>query len=306
MDSTTVVGTARRSLGPVGAFVPASFTEPPSIDRQRDAVRRLEHAGYRTAWSNEPIGGKDVFTQVAILLAGTERITFGTGIANIWARLPEITNAASALLAQAYPDRFVLGLGVGYAQQAAVAGREFGRPLATMRDYLERMNAPVQPPAPEAPYARIIAANGPKLVALAGELADGVMPAAMPPGFTARVREELGPDKLLVVGLGVVTDRDAGRARAAARDTVASGLARSPAKAAVLADLGFTAAEVAEVSDRLVDSVAGHGSPDRIAGLVREHLDAGADHVALISSGPDTEAGLRQLETLASNFAGLT
>ena len=124
----------RRSLGKVGGFVPASFTEPPSIDGQREAVRRIEAAGYPAAWSNEPVGGKDVFAQVAVLLAATERLTFATGIANIWARIPQIANAAAALLAQAYPDRFVLGLGVGYPQQAELAGRDSAgrwRPCAT-------------------------------------------------------------------------------------------------------------------------------------------------------------------------------
>ena len=305
MDDTTVVGTARRSLGAVGGFVPASFTEPPSIDGQREAVRRIEAAGYPAAWSNEPVGGKDVFAQVAVLLAATERLTFATGIANIWARIPQIANAAAALLAQAYPDRFVLGLGVGYPQQAELAGRDFGRPLATMRDYLERMKAPVQPPAPEAPHARIVAANGPKMVALAAELADGVMPAGMPPAFTARTRDQLGPDKLLVVGLGFTVDADADRARAAARDSVAANLARSPARAAALAELGFTADEVAAVSDRLVDALSGHGSAGRIAALIGEHLDAGADHVALIPGGGGVGPNLEQLELLAPALAGL-
>ncbi len=199
----------------------------------------------------------------------------------------------------------MLGLGVGYPQQAAAAGREFGRPLATMRDYLERMHAPVLPPAPVAPYARIIAANGPKMVALGGELADGVMPAAMPSAFTARIRQKLGPDKLVVVGLGVDVDADADRARAAARASVEAGLARLPAKAAALADLGFTADEIAPVSDRLVDALAGHGSPDRIAALIREHLDAGADQVALIPGGAEIGASLDQLGELAPVLADL-
>ena len=174
-----------------------------------------------------------------------------------------------------------------------------------MRDYLERMKAPVQPPAPEAPYARIVAANGPKMVALAAELADGVMPAGMPPAFTARTREQLGPAKLLVVGLGFTVDADADRARAAARDSVAANLARSPARAAALAELGFTADEVAAVSDRLVDALSGHGSRERIAALIREHLDAGADHVALIPGGASVGANLDQLELLAPALAGL-
>lgn len=289
----------------MGAYLPAPFTTPISADEQRDAARRLERAGYRAAWANEPIGGKDVFAQVAVLLAATERLTFGTGIANIWARAPQIAHGGAAWLAEAYPQRFVLGLGVGYPQQAAAAGREFGRPVQTMRDYLEHMHTPAQPPPPDTPYPRLIAANGPKMLALAGSLADGVIPAGMPPAFTEQARQQLGPDELLVMSLGVVADPDPDRARAAARDSVAAGLARSPGRAAVLTGLGFSAEDVAEVSDRLVDALAGHGTPDAIAGLVREHLAAGADHVALIPSGATVEAGVDQLERIAPALAAL-
>jgi probable F420-dependent oxidoreductase len=196
--STTTVEAARRALGPVGAFLPVPTTSAPPADLQRAAVRRLERAGYRAAWTNEGIG-KDALAQLAVLLAATEHMVFGTGIANIWARAPQTAHAGAALLAQAYPGRLVLGLGVGYPQQAADVGREFGTPLAAMRDYLEQMAAPGQLPAPDAPYPRIIAANGPKMLALASEITDGAMPAMVQPDFTAQARRVLGPDKLLVI-----------------------------------------------------------------------------------------------------------
>jgi alkanesulfonate monooxygenase SsuD/methylene tetrahydromethanopterin reductase-like flavin-dependent oxidoreductase (luciferase family) len=93
-------------------------------------------------------------------------MVFGTGIANIWARQPQTTHGAAAPLAPAYPGRFALGLAVGYPHQAASTGREFGSPPATMRDYLDRMAAPTQPPAPDVAYPRISAANGSKMLAL--------------------------------------------------------------------------------------------------------------------------------------------
>jgi probable F420-dependent oxidoreductase len=208
----TVVGAARKALGPVGVCLPVSFTSAPSVESQRDAVVRLERAGYGAVWTNEVIG-KDALVQLATLLAATERMVFGTCIANIWARPAQTMHAAAAQLAQAYPGRFVLGLGVGYPEQATAVGREFGKPLTTMREYLDGMRAPTFPPAPDAPYARIVAANGPKMLALAGEAADGALPASMPPELTARARRQLGPDKLLVVGLSVAS-------KAAARETV--------------------------------------------------------------------------------------
>jgi probable F420-dependent oxidoreductase len=205
---TSVVDAARRVLGPVGACLPGSLTVALNADRQRDAVRRLEHAEYRTVWVNEVLG-KDAFVQLGLLLAETQRTVFGTSVANIWARPAQTMNAAAAQLAQAYPGRLVVGLGVGYPEQAASVGQDFGRPLATMRDYLQRMDEPTWPPAPDAAYPRVIAANGPKMLALAGEIADGAMPATRGPDFTAQARSTLGPDKLLVVGLSLEADNPA-------------------------------------------------------------------------------------------------
>ena len=224
MGSSAVVEAARRALGPVGAFLPVPTTSAPPIDLQRDAVRRLERAGYRAAWTNETVGGKDALVQLAVLLAATEQMVFGTGIASIWARSPQTMHGAAALLAQAYPDRFVLGLGVGYPEQAASVGREFGRPLATMRDYLDRMGAPTQLPAPDVAYPRIIGANGPKMLALAGEITDGAMPALQPPEFTAQARQALGPDKLLVVFVHAnIEQGDASAIAATVREHLAAG-----------------------------------------------------------------------------------
>ena len=226
MGTTTVVESARGALGPVGVFLPFSRTGAASADQQREAARRLERAGYRAAWVNEAVGGKDALVQLAILLAATERMAFGTSIANIWARAPQTAHGAAALLSQAFPDRFVLGLGVGYPHQAASVGREFGRPVGTMREYLDQMGAPTQLPAPDVAYPKIIGANGPKMLALSGEIADGAMPAMVPPEFTAQARQVLGPDKLLVVGLAVAADADPERAKATARRTVAAGSPR--------------------------------------------------------------------------------
>src|ERR1700678_2476725 len=161
--------------------MPFSTASAPSPDQQREAARRLEAAGSRAAWTNEAVGGKDALVQLAVLLAATDRLVLGTSIANIWARAPQTAHGAAALLAQAYPGRLVLGLGVGYPHQAASVGREFGRPLAMMRDYLDQMTAPAQLPAPDVAYPKIIGANGPKLLALSGEHADGALPAMMPP-----------------------------------------------------------------------------------------------------------------------------
>jgi len=305
MGTTTVVESARRALGPVGVFLPFSRTGAASADLQREAARRLERAGYRAAWVNEGVGGKDALVQLAILLAATERMVFGTSIANIWARAPQTAHGAAALLAQAFPDRFVLGLGVGYPHQAASVGREFGRPVGTMREYLDQMGAKTQLPAPDVAYPKIIGANGPKMLALSGEIADGAMPAMVPPAFTAQARQLLGPDKLLVVGLAVAADADPERAKATARQTVAGRLAAPGTYAATMARLGYSQQEIAEVSDRLLDALVGYGGAAAIAAKVREHLAAGADHVMVMPTA-DFADGVDQLERLAPTLAGLS
>lgn len=247
----TVVTATRQALGPVGVCLPVSFTGTPEATPLREAARRLEDAGYSAVWTNEVIG-KDALVQLAVLLAATKRVVLGTCIANIWARPAQTMHAAAAQLAQAYPGRLALGLGVGYPEQAASVGRQFGSPLTTMRDYLDRMDSATWPPAPDAPYARIVAANGPRMLALAGEKADGAFPAGLPPEFTAEARQLLGPDKLLVMGLSLAED-----------DVVAQ------------------------------DDSSG------MAAKVREHLAAGADHVALLLPvGGDFAAGVRELEEL--------
>jgi probable F420-dependent oxidoreductase len=292
-----------QALGPVGACLPASFASALDIAALGDAVGRLERAGFQAIWTNEVIG-KDALVQLAMLLPKTSSAVFGTCIANIWARPAQTMHAAAAQLAQAYPNRLVLGLGVGYAEQAASTGREFGSPLATMRDYLDAMDLPTWPAAPDSTYPRIVAANGPKMLALAAEKADGAMPAGLPAEFTARARRALGPDKLLVVGLSVVLDPDPDRAKAAAREDVTNRLG-APAFAAKLAGLGYSDWDIENVSDGLLNALVAHGDPAAIAAKVSEHLAAGADHVVLLlPMGGDFATGVRQLERLAPALAG--
>lgn len=293
----SAVKASREALGPVGVCLPVSFTDPLSIDQQWVAVGRLERAGHRVVWTNEVIG-KDAFVQLAMLLGATERMVFGTCIANVWARSPQTMHAAAAQLAQAYPGRFVLGVGIGYPEQADSAGREFGRPVETMRGYLNGMDAPTSPPAPDAAYARIVAANGPKMLALAGQRADGALPAGLPAEYTTRARRLLGPDKLLVIGLSVAGDRRA------AREAVSAMLAGPAAQR--LRGLGYSASDIDEVSDRLVKGFVAYGDPVEVAATVSSHLAAGADHVTLLPPvGGDFGSGIDRLEALAPALAEL-
>lgn len=210
-------------------------------------------------------------------------------------------HGAAALLADAYPGRLVLGLGVGYPFQAAQVGRDYGRPLATIRDYLEQMTAgPPLAQVPELSYPRILAANGPKMLALAGEIADGAIPTLVPPQYTAGARQILGPDKILVIGLTVAVDDDPARAQAAARQFVSQIVGRPGSPyAAKLTRLGYAAEDISAAADEVVDAIVAWGDPERVAAGIRGHLDAGADHVRLGTIAPDFQASLEALERLA-------
>ena len=295
-----VVSAARDTLGQVGVLLPQSFTAATPLIEQRDAVRRLEEAGFTAAWGNERIGGKDTLVQLALLLSATERIVFGTSVMNIWARAPQTAHSAAAMLAQSYPRRLILGMGVGYPQQAAAVGREFVSPVRIMRTYLETMTTPGSPPFTYDPaaitYPRLVGANGPNMLALARDAADGAVPSGWTPEFTAEARRVLGPGKLLVMGITLIPDADKDRAWKAARDSVALLLAVVPDRAKTLRRLGYTERDITEVSDRLVNAMVAYGEPAAIRAKVEEHLAAGADHVAFLPA--ETQGDQEQLDLL--------
>lgn len=302
MADTGIVESARRSLGSVGALVPnIPFAPQPRVAQQRDAVRRIERAGYRTAWTNEGVGGKDGFAQLAILLAATEHLTFATGVMNMWARPPETSHGGATYLADAFPGRFVLGLGVGFPFQAETVGQEYGRPAHQARLYLERMpTVPPITPQLDAPYATILGANGPYMLAVSRDFADGAIPVIQPPEFTAHARELLGPDKLLVIGVPVIIGEDRESVREAARTFLAGVLHRDGSPyAQSLRRFGYSDNDVAHVSDPLLEAIVGFGTPAEVATAVQAHLDAGADHVRLDPIAPDFESGIALLESLA-------
>ena len=307
--SADVVAAAREALGPVGAFLPVAGIERlPPIDVQRDAARRLERAGYRAAWTNEGVGGRDALVHAGVLLAATEHLVLGTSVASMWARAPEHLHAGAAQLAEAYPDRFVLGAGVGYAFQAERVGRSYHPPFTQFADYISRMPATdlmVHPP--DTPYPRIIAANGPRMLALARDVADGAQPTIVPPSYTDAARRALGPDKLLVVGMIIVVDDDRDAARTTAGQVLQGtlGFPGSPYRAN-LARLGYTDAELDAGAQRLVDDLIGYGSAEDVAAQAQRHLDAGADHVALTTVTGDFEKGIVLLEHVAPAVTALT
>ncbi|MFF0488403.1 TIGR03620 family F420-dependent LLM class oxidoreductase [Nocardia sp. NPDC004068] len=318
MAATVTVARARERLGRVGVWVNNQVTAVAPAEEQRRAVARIEELGFGSAWTGESTGGRDIFAKLGIWLAETDRLVVGSGVANLWAR-PGITMAAgAATLAEAYPERFVLGLGVGFPRQAESLGRAYGRPLARMREYLDEMDtipdpALVPTAAPEAPHPGVLAALGPKMLALAKDRADGAHPYAAPVETTARAREILGPDKLLIPEQLVVYHPDPAQARERARQYrartlsamhVIGGATGSPYGRNLLR-LGYTEEQISTVDDAVIDALIAHGDEEAIARRLRDHLVAGADHVLVNPVGADLATIVATLERIAPAVTGL-
>jgi len=249
----------------------------------RDAAREVEELGYGTLWTGEAVG-REVLTAAQLVLTATDSLVVATGIANIWARDALAMAAGQLALGEAFPARFVLGIGVSHKPLLDVRGQDYGKPLAMMRAYLEAMNSGYDvyravPPDPRPP--RVLAALGPKMLELAAADADGAHTYFVPPEHTARAREILGPDKLLVPEQVCVLSEDPAVAREIARRHTTSYL-RLANYTNNLKRFGFADTDFADGgNDRLVDTICVWGDLDAIAARVRAHLDAGADHVAV-------------------------
>ncbi|ARH93327.1 MULTISPECIES: LLM class F420-dependent oxidoreductase [Streptomyces] len=271
----------------------------------RRVAAEIEQLGYGALWFGEGPGTKEAFSHAGLLLAATERITVATGIANIWGRDAAAANGATHTLAEAYDGRFLLGLGASHAPIVNLRGHTYAKPLAAMRDYLDGMDAaPYEGPVTEPPPARVLAALGPKMLELARDRAAGAHPYLVPTDHTARAREILGDGPLLAPEQAVVLETDPAKARAVARAHTRFYL-ELPNYVGNLRRFGFDDDDfTGGGSDRLVDALVAWGDVDAVRRRVQEHLDAGADHVALQPLAADGGPGLDQLRALAPALTG--
>jgi len=266
------------------------------------AAREIESLGFAATWIPESIGSKEVFAHSAILLAATERLVIAPGIANIYARDPMAMANGARALGEAYPGRFVLGIGVSHAPSVKTRGGAYGKPVETMRTYLDAMlEATYAAPEPDDPVPLVLAALGPRMLELAAERTDGAHPYFVPVEHTVEARKRLGPEPFLGVEQAAVltTDREAGLgiARAFAKNYLAL-----PNYANNLRRLGWSDEDLAgQGSERLIDAVIAIGDADAIVGRVRDHLDAGADHICVQFREEDsTDPALGAYRELAS------
>lgn len=286
------------SLGRVGIWSFALQTLAAADERA--TIAAYDELGVTTTWIPESLGSKDIMAHAAMLLAASPGMIIATGIASIYARDEMAMANGAKALADAYPGRFVLGIGVSHKPSVATRGTTYGSPIETMTAYLDGMvAASYAGPEPAEPAPILLAALGPRMLELAAERTDGAHPYFVPVEHTAMARERLGPDAFLAVEQTAVIGADRGRARDVAR-TFAKRYLELPNYANNLRRLGYTDDDVAgHGSDRLVDAVIAQGSAEDVAARVRAHLDAGADHVCVqLRSGDvhDTAvAGYREL-----------
>jgi probable F420-dependent oxidoreductase len=276
-------------VGPVGIWTAQLDYQPAA--KAQEAAAELENIGYRTIWFPESVG-REALTHAALLLARTSRIIVATGIANIYARDAVTMAAAQNTLAEAYLDRFLLGIGVSHIPLVEqLRGHTYGKPVASMRAYLDAMDrAPYRAVPPAIKPPRLLAALGPKMLQLAAERAAGAHTYFVPPEHTARARPILGQNGLLAVEQAVVLESDAAKAREIARSHTARYLAL-PNYVSNLRRLGFTEADLKDSgSDRLVDAIVAWGDMSVIVERVRAHQSAGANHVCIQVLTADPQA----------------
>jgi probable F420-dependent oxidoreductase len=268
------------TLGRVGVWSFAFDRNPVAVEQE--AVAEIEELGFPALWIPEGLGSKDALAHASLLLAGGRRIVVATGIASIWARDPVAMANGARALADAYPDRFVLGIGVSHRTTVDRRGAfTYERPLTRMRRYLEAMESARYPvrDGPELP-PRVLAALGPRMLRLSAERTAGAHPYFVPVEHTASARATLGPDPVLAPEQAVVLETDADRARGIAREYMGYYL-KLENYARNLMRLGWAEEDITGASDRLVDAVVAWGDVDAIRRRVREHFNAGADHVSV-------------------------
>jgi probable F420-dependent oxidoreductase len=271
------------------------FTSARKIgDRATEIARTAEELGYDAIWVADVRGDLSVLGQ---LLAASDRILAGSAILSMWDLEPRAVAAAWAAVDAQGPGRAITGIGVSHSALVERSGGSYDRPLSRLRDYLDELDALEGGGIPVA--QRMIGANGPKMLQLAGARTAGALTYLVTPERTAKQREELGADGLLAPEVKVALAPTREASRALAREHLAVYLTM-PNYLGNLERMGFTADDFADGgSDRLVDTLVVGPDVDDVVRRVAEHRDAGADHVCLQVLGGDGSVPLDHWRELA-------
>lgn len=237
-----------------------------------EAAAELEELGYSVLWI--PDVGGDVFGAVERLMAATTTATVATGVLNLWKHSAQETTAAYARLTSDHGERFLVGIGVSHPSLI----QNYAKPLIATTRFLDALDSA---PHPLTAANRVLAALGPKMLELARARAAGAHPYNVTADHTVTAREALGPSSLLLPEQAVVLTTDRDHAHTVAREHLAHYFAM-PNYVNSFRRMGFTDEDFAAGgSDRLVDAIVAWGDAEGIRSRVREHFDAGADHVCI-------------------------
>lgn len=264
------------------------------------AAREIEELGFGALWLN----ADRLLERGDEIAAGTNRVVVASSVASIWVYEPAVLASAFQALGRRHPRRFLLGIGVSHKPIVEVAAPEkvYGRPLASMNSWLDELDSC---PDRLTVDQRIIAAIGPRMLEVARERSAGSHPYLVPVSHTSDARAVLGPDKLLAPAVAVHVGADARRAREISRAHVGNPYLGLPNYSRNWLRHGFDESDLAAGgSDRLVDALVLSGDAGTVARKIREHLDAGADHVALDVVNEDPSVFPREvLRELASELS---
>ncbi|MDP6473957.1 MAG: TIGR03620 family F420-dependent LLM class oxidoreductase [Alphaproteobacteria bacterium] len=272
-----------KSIGRLGVWM---FPDALSVREIAELARDAERLEYDALWYPEGVG-YETFGFGGFILSETDRLIVASGIANIYARDAVTAMAGHDTLNKLYGDRFVLGLGVSHIPLVeGFRGHSYGKPVATMRAYLDAMEA-AQFSFSVAERNVVLAALGPNMLALARDRSKGAHPYLVTPEHTARAREILGPDAWLCVEQKVCLTSDTTQARDIAASVLELYLMLPNYRNNWLS-LGFGEEELSgRGSDRFLDAMVASGNAAEICARLRAHFDAGADHVCVQPLNPD-------------------
>ncbi len=272
-----------KSIGRLGVWM---FPDALSVREVAELARDAERLEYDALWYPEGTG-YETFGFGGFILSETDRLIVASGIANIYARDAVTAMAGHNTLNKLHGDRFVLGLGVSHIPLVeGFRGHTYGKPVATMRAYLDAMEA-AEFSFPVAERNVVLAALGPNMLALARDRSKGAHPYLVTPEHTARAREILGPDAWLCVEQKVCLTSDTTQARDIAASVLELYLTLPNYRNNWLS-LGFNEEELSRRgSDRFLDAMVASGNAAEICARLRAHFDAGANHVCVQPLNPD-------------------
>ena len=290
-------GVTEMRMGRTGVWFPVHGLGKAGLVELAQGVERLN---YDVLWYPESVGYESLALG-SFLLGQTTRVCIASGIANIYARDAFSAMAGHNTLNALHGDRFVLGLGVSHVPLVeGRRGHSYGKPLATMRAYLQAMAA-AEVVVTSSTRSIVLAALCPNMLALAREKSDGALPYNVPPEHTAQAKAILGPDRWLCVEQMICLTTDADIARGVAAQHLARYLPMPNYRNNWLR-LGFSESDLAgRGSNRFLDAIVAWGSADTIRTRLKAHVDAGATHVCIQPLNPDGSAmpDWRALQALA-------